>query len=443
MATTSTTCLHAPRVTAAVSRITAVVMADSVRAAVVSARTAVAAVHRVAVIVRAAVAVARAKAASTAAAAPAAGKTLSGSGGIFARVPPYLEGIGPDTHVIAFSYSRRPSCRLIRALVPVVCVTLGFCGFSAQAAELPGLVPQALSLDAQRGLAMQAPAAPAEALPAPAANESTRIARSSVNALGFKSTAVLVVDQDSGETVAAKNADRVLPIASLTKLMTALVVIESAQPMDEVLQISSEDVDTEKHTLSRLRVGTRLSRDELLLLALMSSENRAAMALSRHYPGGRPAFLAAMNAKARKLDMHFSHFADPAGLSMHSVSTARDLHRLLTAAYAQPLIRNYSTQTKGTVKVNQRKLTFINSNRMVRASNDWDIELQKTGFTNEAGRCLVMQATVESRRLAMVFLDSAGKLTRYGDAARVRKKIAQQAKTAQRQPAHAVAASAS
>jgi D-alanyl-D-alanine endopeptidase (penicillin-binding protein 7) len=258
--------------------------------------------------------------------------------------------------------------------------------------------------------------------------------------LRLMSNAALVIDQDTGETLALKNPDVALPIASLTKLMMALVVIDSGAPLDEVLEISNEDVDTERNTRSRLTVGTRLSRDELLLLALMSSENRAAMALSRNYPGGRAAFIARMNAKATELGMTSSHFADPAGLSNGSVSTARDLHHMVSAAYAQPLIRSYTTQQEAFVRAKGRTLKFINSNRLVRsASDDWNIELQKTGFTNEAGRCLIMQATVLSRRLAMIFLDSAGTLTRYADAARVRKHIEHELKALQ---PHAIPANA-
>jgi serine-type D-Ala-D-Ala endopeptidase (penicillin-binding protein 7) len=242
--------------------------------------------------------------------------------------------------------------------------------------------------------------------------------------LALKSGAVLVVDQDTGETLAMKNADKVLPIASLTKVMTAFVVLDSAQPLDEILEITTDDIDREKRTPSRLKVGTRLSRDDLLILALMASENRAASALSRHYPGGRASFIDEMNAKARELGMRHTHFADPAGLSSRSVSTARDLHILLTAADAQPVIRDYSTRQRHTVRVaRNRPLTFVSSNRLVRYAGNWDIELQKTGFTNEAGRCLVMQAKVADRRLAMIFLNSVGKLTRYGDASRVRTRL--------------------
>ncbi|HVT33966.1 MAG TPA: serine hydrolase [Nevskiaceae bacterium] len=264
-----------------------------------------------------------------------------------------------------------------------------------------------------------------------------------VSDFGLKSGAALVVDLDSGETLALKNPDQVMPIASLTKLMTALVVVEAAQPMDQVLEITNEDVDIWRHSSSRLRVGTRLTREQMLLLALMSSENRAAMALSDNYPGGRDAFIMKMNQKAQALGMSSSHFADPAGLSNNSVSTARDLHKLMTAAYAQPLIRSYTTRPEASVRMGRRMVSFINSNRMVRRSGDWNIELQKTGFTNEAGRCLVMEVRVLSRRLAMVFLDSVGTLTRYGDALRVRHHLELEAKASRKGGVASAAAAAS
>lgn len=278
--------------------------------------------------------------------------------------------------------------------------------------------------------------------PAVASHGSKLGLRNTPDALALKSSAALVVDQDTGEALAAKNADTVLPVASLTKLMTALVVLEAGLPLDEVLDIGREDIDTHKNTHSRLKVGTRLSRDQLLLLALMSSENRAAMALSRHYPGGREAFIARMNAKALELGMASSRFADAAGLSSQSVSTARDLHRLVSAADQQPLIRKYSTQANATVRANGRRLTFSNSNRLIRKSGDWNIGLQKTGFTNEAGRCLVMQATVLGRRLAMIFLDSSGTLTRYADASRVRRRLELDTQAPPRVPAGATATAA-
>lgn len=241
--------------------------------------------------------------------------------------------------------------------------------------------------------------------------------------VGLKSQAALVVDLDSGETLVAKNADVVTPVASLTKLMTALVVLESGLPLEERLEVSRDDSYPAKPTPSKLAAGTRLTRGELLLLALMASENRAALALSRHYPGGREAFVARMNAKAQELGMHATHFDEAAGLSSGSVSTARDLHLLVQAAAAEPLIADYSTRREASVRVGKRKLTFINSNRLVRRSKRWDIALQKTGYTHEAGRCLAMEARVADRRLSMIFLDSFGKLTRYGDASRVRQRL--------------------
>lgn len=237
--------------------------------------------------------------------------------------------------------------------------------------------------------------------------------------VSLKSQAVLVIDEATGETLAAKNADRVLPVASLTKLMTALVVLDAKQPLDEVIEITRDDIDDEKHTPSRLKVGTQLTRGNLLVLTLMASENRAAMALSRHYPGGRIGFVSKMNTKAYGLGMRNTRFADPTGLSKHNVSTARDLHLLLDASNANATIRDYSTRPQHTVAVGKRKLKFVSSNRLVRR-NGWDIDLQKTGFTNEAGRCLVMRTKVAGRELAMIFLNSFGKLTRYGDASRVR-----------------------
>ncbi len=238
--------------------------------------------------------------------------------------------------------------------------------------------------------------------------------------LKLKSSVVLVVDQDTREVLAAQNPDTVQPIASLTKLMTALVTTDAQLPLDEVIEITSDDIDREKHTYSRLRPGLTFTRRDLLLLALMSSENRAASALGRSYPGGRTAFIRAMNARARALGMLHTYYRDSSGLSSDNVSTAADLVRLVNAAYKVPLIRDFSTHVEHTVTFGRRSMHFISSNRLVRAENDWHIGLQKTGFTNEAGRCLVMQATVKGRDLVMVLLDSDGKLTRFADAQRVR-----------------------
>jgi D-alanyl-D-alanine endopeptidase (penicillin-binding protein 7) len=243
--------------------------------------------------------------------------------------------------------------------------------------------------------------------------------RDTDDALALRSSVALVMDQNSNEVLFQKNASAVLPIASITKLMTALVVMDARLPMDEVLTISEDDRDTEKHSSSRLRFGTQLTRQELLLLALMSSENRAASALGRNYPGGLPAFVQAMNRKARELGMNDSHFVDSSGLSSSNVSSATDLARMVNAAYRNPTIREYSTQAEHEVNVLGRTQHYVSTNRLVRGGN-WEIGLQKTGFISEAGQCLVMQARVQGRNVIMVFLDSAGKLSRFADANRVR-----------------------
>jgi len=243
--------------------------------------------------------------------------------------------------------------------------------------------------------------------------------RGTEDALSLRSSVALVMDQGTNEVLFQKNPTAVLPIASITKLMTALVVTDANQPMDEVLTITEEDRDTEKHSGSRLRFGTQLTRQDMLLLALMSSENRAASALGRSYPGGLPAFVEAMNRKARELGMNDSHFVDSNGLSSSNVSSAMDLVRMVNAAYRNPTIREYSTQTETEVNVMGRTQHYVSTNRLVRGGN-WDIGLQKTGFITEAGQCLVMQAKVNGRNVVMVFLDSIGKLSRFADATRVR-----------------------
>lgn len=243
--------------------------------------------------------------------------------------------------------------------------------------------------------------------------------RATPDALALRSSVALVMDQGSGDVLFQKNASAVLPIASITKLMTALVVTDTHQPMDELLEITEDDRDYERNTGSRLRYGTMFTREDLLLLALMSSENRAASALGRNYPGGRPAFVAAMNRKAHELGMNDTHYVDSNGLSSSNVSSATDLAKIVMAAYKVPLIRQFTTTAERTVNANGRTLHYVNTNRLVRGG-EWDIGLQKTGFINEAGRCLVMQANVHGRNVVMVFLDSAGNLTRFADAARVR-----------------------
>lgn len=237
--------------------------------------------------------------------------------------------------------------------------------------------------------------------------------------LDLKSSVALVVDQDTNEVLFSKNDQAVLPIASLTKLMTGLIISEANLPMDEKITVTQDDVDTEKGSSSRLRVGTELSRGELLHLALMSSENRAAHALGRTYPGGLPLFVKLMNSKAQVLGMKDTRYVEPTGLSSLNQSSARDLVKLVDVAHRQPLMRELTTSTGYQVAVGNRTLQFNNTNRLVK-NPTWDIGLQKTGYISEAGRCLVMQAKVAGRQLIMVFLDSAGTLTRIADAERVR-----------------------
>jgi D-alanyl-D-alanine endopeptidase (penicillin-binding protein 7) len=244
----------------------------------------------------------------------------------------------------------------------------------------------------------------------------------SADALDLKSSVALVLDQDTDEVLFSKNAQAVLPIASLTKLMTAVVVAEAGLPMNEVLSVSQSDVDTEKGSRSRLKVGTQLSREEMLHLALMSSENRAAHALGREYPGGVDAFVKAMNLKAVALGMRATRFVEPTGLSSDNRSSARDLATLVKAAHAHPVIREMSTSPSYEIDAGSRHLRFVNTNRLL-SHADWDIGLQKTGYISEAGRCLVMQARLAGRHVIMIFLDSAGKYSRLGDAERVRRWI--------------------
>jgi serine-type D-Ala-D-Ala endopeptidase (penicillin-binding protein 7) len=238
--------------------------------------------------------------------------------------------------------------------------------------------------------------------------------------LDLSSNAALVMDQNTAEILFEKNAQVALPIASITKLMTSLVVLEANQNMDEILQVTEEDIDTLKHTHSRLAIGSQLSRANMLHIALMSSENRAASALGRHYPGGLQAFVAAMNAKARALGMHSTRYVDSTGLSSGNVSSARDLTKLVVAAYQHPIIRYYSTNSNYAVEPGRHVLHYKNSNNLI-SNPAWEIGLQKTGYISEAGRCLVMQATIDGRQVVMVFLDSKGKYSRSADAARVRK----------------------
>ncbi len=244
--------------------------------------------------------------------------------------------------------------------------------------------------------------------------------RLTTDQLDLKSSVALVLDQDTNEVLFSKNSQAVLPIASITKLMTAVVVTDANLSLGEMLTVSQEDVDTERGSRSRLTVGTQLTREEMLHLALMSSENRAAHALGRNFPGGLRAFVVAMNQKAHSLGMTDTRYVEPTGLSSLNRSSAHDLAILVKLAHTQPLIRALSTSPEFLFDVGHRQLQFRNTNGLIR-NPTWDIGLQKTGYISEAGRCLVMQASLAGRKLIMVFLDSTGRNTRLADAERVRR----------------------
>lgn len=237
--------------------------------------------------------------------------------------------------------------------------------------------------------------------------------------LVLRSASALVEDQMTGECLIQKKAAAIMPIASITKLMTAMVVLDAKMDLKESITIASEDVDKLRHSRSHLSVHTRLTRGEALLLALMASENRAAHALGRTYPGGLGAFVAAMNAKARSLELFETHFIDPAGIHCGNVSSARDLARMVDAAYQYNIIRDYTTRKEATIHSSRRSIQFHNTNLLI-GNPRWQIGLSKTGFIDEAGRCLVMQSQLAKRPVLIVLLDSQGKLTRYADANRIK-----------------------
>ncbi len=240
--------------------------------------------------------------------------------------------------------------------------------------------------------------------------------------MALRSSAALVQDAASGETLFDKNSETILPIASITKLMTTIVVLEQQLDLEQHVVISQEDVAASRSSSirGRLRTGSVLTRDELLLLSLMASDNRAAAALARTFPGGTEAFVAAMNGEGERLGLLDTRFSDPTGLSPDNVSSAQDLAKLVRAAHAYPLIREYSTRRSAFIKARGGKVGFNNTNSLVR-SGKWDIELSKTGYINAAGRCLVMRMRVGSRDLVVVLLDSYGRYSRISDAQRIRK----------------------
>lgn len=259
-------------------------------------------------------------------------------------------------------------------------------------------------------------AAPAKKVTASAAEQWQATKR-----LAVASSAALVIDQNGGaEPIYQKNADNVVPIASISKLMSAMVLLDSTPNLHETINVTDEDVDYLRGSRSRLHVGSTLVREDAMLLSLMSSENRATHALARNYPGGIAAFVAAMNRKAAELGMRDTHFEDPTGLNSGNVSTAKDLARMVAAAYRYPLIREFTTTAEARVEVSGRPMDYRNTNQLVK-SPAWDIGLSKTGYINEAGKCLVMQARVADKPVVIVLLDSAGKMTRIGDANRIKR----------------------
>ena len=295
---------------------------------------------------------------------------------------------------------------------------------SAPEIPTPAAAPASTPGDAQATLEAEEPStAPAPGHPNISFGRLAGLHRAP-NPLGLTASSVALVDTQNGELIYGRNEKALLPIASLTKLMTALVVLQSGVRLDEVIRISEDDVDRVRNSRSRLRPGTELTRAEALHLALMSSENRAAHALGRHHPGGLDAFVAAMNAQAGKLGLGQTSFADPTGLSNRNQSTASDVAKLVAAASRQPLLREYSTTPRYQAEFGKRRLQYLNSNRLVRNGKGWDIQMQKTGYISEAGQCLAMRTRVGERDVVMVLLDAGSKSDRSGDAERLRRWLA-------------------
>jgi len=253
-----------------------------------------------------------------------------------------------------------------------------------------------------------------------AAGETTAAPRDT-SQLNIASGSALLLDLQTNKVIYSSNPDVVVPIASVTKLMTGLIVLEGKQSMDEYISVSISDTPEMKGVFSRVKLNSEVSRRDMLLIALMSSENRAAASLAHHYPGGYAAFIAAMNAKAKALGMTSTHYVEPTGLSIHNVSTARDLSKLLLAARKYPMLSELSTTKEKTVAFRKPNYTlgFHNTDHLVNKAN-WDIKLTKTGFTNQAGHCLVLVTSMGNRPVALVILDAFGKYTHFADASRIR-----------------------
>jgi D-alanyl-D-alanine endopeptidase (penicillin-binding protein 7) len=292
------------------------------------------------------------------------------------------------------------------------------------AARIPSPMKRLLAAIAVLALATAAAAAEKPAARPKAAKPAARAVSDTTKdgEPNLMSTAALVLDAKTGETLFAKNADQVHPIASITKLMTAMVILDAKLPLDEPIQISSEDLDTIKGTRSRLPVGAHFRRDDLIRIALVASDNRAAAALGRAYPGGTPAFVEAMNAKARILGLESTRFVEPSGLAPGNVSSPAELARLVAEASRYDIIREYSTTPALDVTLPDtgRKVNYVNTNALVRAG-EWEIGVSKTGYISESGKCLVMQAMIANTPIVIVLLDSWGRLTRVGDANRIKR----------------------
>ncbi len=319
----------------------------------------------------------------------------------------------------------KPSAR-IRVVVPAA---------RGRAADVAGVHRATLVQGSRsgRGLKLRRVYATVSARPSLAAAQGLRLTPDSIvgtleENLSVKSSVALVMEEGTQDILFSRNTKVALPIASITKLMTSLVVLDSHPDMDEMVTVTTDDLDTEKFSSSRLAIGTTLSRRDMMHLALMSSENRAAHALARNYPGGLDAAIAAMNGKAHALGMTSAAFRDPTGLSSQNVASAEDLVKLVNAASANATIREFSTDPGYSLPVGKRVLAFHNTNALV-ANPAWDIVVQKTGYISEAGKCLVMKAVIEGRSVVIVLLDSFGKFTRLGDANRIRQWMEGQAST--------------
>ena len=302
----------------------------------------------------------------------------------------------------------------------LLAVSIGLFTLSCAAPAFAAAEQRTTIKKTKRTLAKASPKRLAKAVPTKPSFGQLAGLHSTADDLDLKSSVAYVIDQDTNEVLLSKNDQAILPIASITKLMTGVVLSEAKLSMDESITITQDDVDTEKGSSSRLKVGTTLTRGELLHLSLMASENRAAHALGRTYPGGLNAFVDLMNAKATSLGMRDTRYIEPTGLSSKNQSSAKDLATLVSFAYQDSLLRELSTSPSYQVEVGKHTLNYKTTNRLIKNPN-WDIGLQKTGYISEAGQCLVMQAKIAGRKLIMVFLDSAGKLSRIADAERVRR----------------------